>query len=142
MGFDFKAIDEGQLKTVGLSDQTNLEHQAETMRLQVRDTISIREQQQALIAARRKETVASQPATPKELTFKGWQPKDPSSVGVGKRREKTRATVEGMTINTGASDMDTNPGSKVSSFLIIRAAIETIECATGTHASSSAAVSS
>lgn len=113
MGFDFKAIDEGQLKTVGLANDNLNKNQAKHLRLQVRDTISIRDQQQALIAARRKETVASQPATPKELTFKGWQPKDPSVIGVGKRREKTRATVEGMTINTGVSDMD-HPGSKVS----------------------------
>lgn len=116
MGFDFKAIDEGQLKTVCLANDVLHKGQAEFVS-QVRDTISIREQQQALIAARRKETVASQPATPKELTFKGWQPKESSVIGVGKRREKTRATVEGMSINTGVSDLD-HPGSKVSLSLL------------------------
>ncbi|WVF69901.1 hypothetical protein IAT40_004684 [Kwoniella sp. CBS 6097] len=116
MGFDFKAIDEDQLKTV-------------------RDTISIKEQQQALIAARRREAAQSQPSTPKELTFKGWTPKDAaenitgSSVvppplppvsaglgsgggGVGRRREKTRDKVEKMSIVTSASDREVVPGSK------------------------------
>ncbi|WVQ97939.1 hypothetical protein IAU59_005058 [Kwoniella sp. CBS 9459] len=114
MGFDFKAIDEDQLKTV-------------------RDTISIKEQQQALIAARRREAAQSQPSTPKELTFKGWTPKDTaestgSSVapqsqppvsaglgsggGVGRRREKTRDKVEKMSIVTSTTDRDVVPGSK------------------------------
>nr|XP_019008557.1 uncharacterized protein I206_06234 [Kwoniella pini CBS 10737]OCF47338.1 hypothetical protein I206_06234 [Kwoniella pini CBS 10737] len=99
MGFDFKAIDEDQLKTV-------------------RDTISIKEQQQALIAARRREVAQSQPSTPKELTFKGWAPKDPSSNplsgggGVGRRREKTRDKVEKMSIVTSATERDVVPGSK------------------------------
>ena len=118
MGFDFKAIDEGQLRTVGLANgQSIINNQAEHIRLQVRDTISIKEQQQALIAARRREVAASTPATPKELTFKGWQPKDPDrlpSGGVGKRREKTRERVEGLTIITNAIDRDHVPGSKVS----------------------------
>ncbi|WWC86974.1 uncharacterized protein L201_001855 [Kwoniella dendrophila CBS 6074] len=126
MGFDFKAIDQDQLKTV-------------------RDTISIKEQQQALIAARRREVAQSQPSTPKELTFKGWAPKDnnghppplppsnsdhsistpresfsgPSSAGapvsgggVGRRREKTRDKVEKMSIVTSATERDVVPGSK------------------------------
>jgi hypothetical protein len=125
MGFDFKQIDEDQLKTVGTPRFQEVD-QAEAVRLQVRDTISIREQQQALIAQRRKDVVASTPATPKELTFKGWQPKDSDrlsstgplssgggSGGVGKRREKTREKVEGMTINTGMHDKDGVLGSKV-----------------------------
>ena len=63
---------------------------------------------------RRRENVATTPATPKELTFKGWQPKDDKNGGgVGKRREKTREKVEGMTINTHVSDKDVVPGSKV-----------------------------
>ena len=123
MGFDFKQIDEDQLKTVGTPRYQQVD-QAEAVRLQVRDTISIREQQQALIAQRRKDVVASTPATPKELTFKGWQPKDPERLsstgplssggggGVGKRREKTREKVEGMTINTGMHDKDGVLGSK------------------------------
>jgi len=127
MGFDFKQIDEDQLKTVGFASPCDQVNQAEAVRLQVRDTISIREQQQALIAQRRKDVVASTPATPKELTFKGWQPKDPDrlsstgplssgggSGGVGKRREKTRDKVEGMTINTGMHDKEGVLGSKVS----------------------------
>lgn len=127
MGFDFKQIDEDQLKTVGFASSYDQVNQAEAVRLQVRDTISIREQQQALIAQRRKDVVASTPATPKELTFKGWQPKDPDrlsstgplssgggSGGVGKRREKTRDKVEGMTINTGMHDKEGVLGSKVS----------------------------
>jgi hypothetical protein len=86
----------------------------------VRETISIREQQQALIASRRREVTASTPSTPKELTFKGWQPKEgsgssgnhtamgggggggavlgsggSSGVGGGRRREKTREKGEG-----------------------------------------------
>ncbi|WRT64867.1 uncharacterized protein IL334_001803 [Kwoniella shivajii] len=120
MGFDFKAVDEDQLKTV-------------------RDTISIKEQQQALIAARRREVAQSQPSTPKELTFRGWAPKDnipPESVnasntprgsisgstsggaapnsggGVGRRREKTRDKVEKMSIVTSATERDVVPGSK------------------------------
>ena len=124
MGFDFKQIDEDQLKTVCLRPHQTQTDQAEAVRLQVRDTISIREQQQALIAQRRKDVVASTPATPKELTFKGWQPKDPERLsstgplssggggGVGKRREKTREKVEGMTINTGMHDKDGVLGSK------------------------------
>ncbi|KLT44395.1 hypothetical protein CC85DRAFT_242632, partial [Cutaneotrichosporon oleaginosum] len=93
LGFDFKSIDGDQLKTV-------------------RDTISIKEQQQALIAQRRKEMAASQPSTPRELTFKGWTPKDPEKRGVGARREKTRDKVERMSIVTSASDKDVVPGSK------------------------------
>ncbi|BEI82847.1 hypothetical protein CcaverHIS002_0307150 [Cutaneotrichosporon cavernicola] len=93
LGFDFKSIDEDQLKTV-------------------RDTISIKEQQQALIAQRRKEMAASQPSTPRELTFKGWTPKDPEKRGVGARREKTRDKVERMSIVTSTSDKDVVPGSK------------------------------
>ncbi|WWD22098.1 hypothetical protein CI109_106587 [Kwoniella shandongensis] len=104
MGFDFKAIDEDQLKTV-------------------RDTISIKEQQQALIAARRRGVTGSTPNTPKEISFKGWTPKDqtegresaaPSSGGggVGTRREKTRDKVEKMSIVTSTTDKDVVPGSK------------------------------
>lgn len=70
-----------------------------------------------MIAQRRKDVVASTPATPKELTFKGWQPKDPERInsggGVGKRREKTREKVEGLTINTGVQDRDQVMSSKV-----------------------------
>ncbi|WOO85908.1 uncharacterized protein LOC62_07G009394 [Vanrija pseudolonga] len=93
MGFDFKSIDEEQLKTV-------------------RDTISIKEQQQALIAQRRKEMAASQPTTPRELTFKGWTPKETEKRSVGVRREKTRDKVERMSIVTSNSDKDVVPGSK------------------------------
>lgn len=93
LGFDFKSVDEEQMKTV-------------------RDTISIKEQQQALIAQRRKEMAASQPTTPRELTFKGWTPKDPEKRGVGARREKTRDKVERMSIVTTATDKDVVPGSK------------------------------
>lgn len=94
MGFDFKQIDEDQLKTV-------------------RDMISIKEQQQALIAQRRKKVTPSTPSTPKELTFKGWTPKDPEKEqGVGRRREKTRDKVETLSIVTSATDKDVVPGSK------------------------------
>ncbi|GFZ46629.1 hypothetical protein JCM24511_03849 [Saitozyma sp. JCM 24511] len=96
MGFDFKMIDDQQLRTVS----------------RVRDTISIKEQQQALIAQRRRDLAASTPSTPKELTFKGWQPKDPEKQGVGRRREKTRDKVESLSIVTSASDKDVVPGSK------------------------------
>ena len=116
MGFDFKGIDEMQLRTVGLTRTMNTESrdQAEAIRSQVRDTINIKEQQQALIAQRRREVVASTPSTPKELTFKGWTPKDTDrSGGVGRRREKTRDKVEGMSIVTSASEKDIIPGSKV-----------------------------
>jgi hypothetical protein len=117
MGFDFKQVDGDQLRTVRRRC-SGVRNQAEALRLQVRDTISIREQQQALIAQRRKDVVASTPATPKELTFKGWQPKDPDRPsagggGVGKRREKTREKVEGMTINTGVQDREPVLTSKV-----------------------------
>ena len=155
MGFDFKSIDDEQLKTVGpitaaddddgdkkpsISTEKN---QAEALRHQVRDTISIKEQQQALIAQRRRDTAASTPSTPKELTFKGWVPKEPGSAerhhqypappplhqhphpaqgfqqplgssGVGRRREKIKDKVKGMSIVTSASDKDVMPGSKVS----------------------------
>ena len=146
MGFDFKSIDDEQLRTVGLTDKNqDSKTQAEAIRHQVRDTISIKEQQQALIAQRRRENAASTPSTPKELTFKGWVPKETGSAekqsgvpqtaqqqdmiqqpqtataagpgpgGVGRRREKTRDKVEGMTIVTGNSDKDGIPGSKVGS---------------------------
>lgn len=148
MGFDFKAIDDEQLRTVGIvsrhinpsngpmtssgANSTQDDGQAKIPSLQqVRDTISIKEQQQALIAARRREVVASTPSTPKELTFKGWQPKDPNhagiivnpssavekpqlSGGVGRRREKTRDKVEGLSILTGAAEKEMAAGSKVS----------------------------
>jgi len=117
MGFDFKQIDEEQLKTVGLMGLMHPKMQAENARIQVRDTISIKEQQQALIAQRRREVAASTPSTPKELTFKGWTPKDPERQGVGRRREKTRDKVESMSIVTSASDRDVVPGSKVSASL-------------------------
>lgn len=88
--------------------------------MQVRETISIMEQQQALIAKRRRENESSTPNTPKELTFKGWQPKEDrsgsgpgSGSGVGRRREKTRDKVERMSINTSARDQDIVPSSKV-----------------------------
>ncbi|KAK8846843.1 hypothetical protein IAR55_005931 [Kwoniella newhampshirensis] len=103
MGFDFKAVDEDQLKTV-------------------RDTISIKEQQQALIAARRRGVTGSTPNTPKEISFKGWTPKEqtesrgsaaPSSGGgVGRRREKTKDKVEKMSIVTSTADRDVVPASK------------------------------
>ncbi|OCF76840.1 hypothetical protein I204_02546 [Kwoniella mangroviensis CBS 8886] len=141
MGFDFKTIDEDQLKTVGLISRSNSpkENQAQVKLIneQVRDTISIKEQQQALIAARRREVAQSQPSTPKELTFKGWAPKDPENPiptpresfstaagpngpppplsaggGVGRRREKTRDKVEKMSIVTSATERDVVPGSK------------------------------
>ncbi|KAL7418606.1 hypothetical protein Q5752_007064 [Cryptotrichosporon argae] len=95
MGFDFKSIDGDQLRTV-------------------RDTISIKEQQMALIAQRRKQAAASQPTTPKELTFKGWVPKtaEERRGGVGVRREKTKEKVERMTIVTSTSDAGIVPASK------------------------------
>ncbi|OCF40916.1 hypothetical protein I317_05275 [Kwoniella heveanensis CBS 569] len=139
MGFDFKAIDEDQLKTVGLIPpemsyrSSKAQTQVKFISEQVRDTISIKEQQQALIAARRREAAQSQPSTPKELTFKGWTPKDTaegtasgvaqpppppvsaglgSGGGVGRRREKTRDKVEKMSIVTSATDREVVPGSK------------------------------
>lgn len=114
MGFDFKQIDEDQLKTVGLVNSAYPKCQAEQVRFQVRDMISIKEQQQALIAQRRKKVTPSTPSTPKELTFKGWTPKDPEKEqGVGRRREKTRDKVETLSIVTSATDKDVVPGSKV-----------------------------
>ena len=113
MGVDFKQIDEEQLKTVGLLDTGLPKVQAEQARVQVRDTLSIKEQQQALIAQRRREVTASTPNTPKELTFKGWTPKDPERLGVGRRREKTKDKVESMSIVTSTSDKEVVLGSKV-----------------------------
>lgn len=143
MGFDFKQVDEDQLKTVCLhllnAQGEKGQEPAEDLTEQVRDTISIREQQQALIAARRREVAASQPSTPKELTFKGWTPKEAkdqlgvvvggggfgsgsgsgstlapvSASGVGRRRDKTRDKVEQMSIVTTGIDKDVVPGSKV-----------------------------
>lgn len=55
---------------------------------------------------------ASQPTTPRELTFKGWTPKDPEKRGVGARREKIRDKVERMSIVTTSTDKDVVPGSK------------------------------
>ena len=78
---------------------------------QVRETISIREQQAALIAQRRAEAHISTPPTPRELTFKGWMPKQPQP-SVGRRRDKTREKVERMSIVT-SGDKDVMPGSKV-----------------------------
>jgi hypothetical protein len=127
MGFDFQKVDEDQLKTVNTFRKI-FPNAADS---QVRDTISIKAQQEALIAQRRRDVVASHPSTPKELTFKGWQPKDPNvlpgsgvpasasgsgSGGVGRRRDKTRDKVERMSINTAGGDKDMN-GSKVSSLM-------------------------
>ncbi|WVQ84139.1 hypothetical protein IAT38_006286 [Cryptococcus sp. DSM 104549] len=125
MGFDFKTMEEGQLKTV-------------------RDTLSIKEQQQALIAARRGGKPAAGPGTPRdintprEIASKGFGPggpgagsggssgsggrrgpvgpggagPTPTTGGVGRRREKIREKVEKMSIVTGAGDKDVVPGSK------------------------------
>jgi hypothetical protein len=123
MGFDFQKVDDDQLKTV--SHHPSL--QVPFANRQVRDTISIKSQQEALIAQRRRDLAASTPNTPKELTFKGWQPKEadraPSSAApvsasasgsVGRRRDKTRDKVERMSIVTAGGDKDVPPGSKVS----------------------------
>lgn len=125
MGFDFQKVDDDQIKTVSPFKTSRQEQQADS---QVRDTISIKAQQEALIAQRRRDLAASTPNTPKELTFKGWQPKDPdrpqpgsaapvsgsASGSVGRRRDKTRDKVERMSINTAGGDKDVVPGSKVS----------------------------
>nr|ODN91495.1 hypothetical protein L204_05479 [Cryptococcus depauperatus CBS 7855] len=95
MGFDFQTIDEEQLKTV-------------------HKTISIKEQQQALIAARRLEATSSNPSAP--LTgfnkprstasvteeTKSRQLQVPVQSSVGKRREKMKDKVEKMSIKTGS----------------------------------------
>lgn len=121
MGFDFQKVDDDQLKTVS----SHPLHQELAADSQVRDTISIKSQQEALIAQRRRDLAASTPNTPKEMTFKGWQPKEatapPSAAplsgsgsgSVGKRRDKTRDKVERMSINTAGGDKDAPPGSKV-----------------------------
>ncbi|KAK4685097.1 hypothetical protein P7C73_g5063, partial [Tremellales sp. Uapishka_1] len=119
MGFDFKAIDEEQLKTVSRRALLGDKGDAEDVNAQVRNTISIKEQQQALIAARRREVAASTPSTPKELTFKGWTPKEDVKVGtgsaasggVGRRREKTRDKVEKLSIVT-TGDKEVGMASK------------------------------
>ncbi|EIW65947.1 hypothetical protein TREMEDRAFT_66036 [Tremella mesenterica DSM 1558] len=103
MGFDFKSIDEEQLRTV-------------------RNTLSIKQQQEALIAQRQRETAAANgtsmsgnlnntPAPPRELTFKDWHPKS-EKPSVGKRREKTRDKVERMSIVTNSGDNVVYPASK------------------------------
>ncbi|WVN86520.1 uncharacterized protein L203_101684 [Cryptococcus depauperatus CBS 7841] len=109
MGFDFQTIDEEQLKTV-------------------HKTISIKEQQQALIAARRLEATSSNPSAP--LTgfnkprstasvteeTKSRQLQVPVQSSVGKRREKMKDKVEKMSIKTGSglgSAGEMGSGSKV-----------------------------
>ncbi|WVQ74078.1 hypothetical protein IAR50_003662 [Cryptococcus sp. DSM 104548] len=110
MGFDFKSVEGEQLKTV-------------------RESLSIKEQQQALIAARRKEAEAaanSGPSTPRDPSVapaRETQPPKmasdsamnlavPTSGSVGKRREKAKDKVDKMTIVTGPLGKDAVPGSR------------------------------
>ncbi|ODN85661.1 hypothetical protein L198_07490 [Cryptococcus wingfieldii CBS 7118] len=107
MGFDFKLVEGEQLKTV-------------------RESLSIKEQQQALIAARRREAEAaanSNPSTPRDPSMVPAQPQKtgpdpamtlavPTSGSVGKRREKVKDKVDKMTIMTGIAGKDAVPGSR------------------------------
>ncbi|TYJ56308.1 hypothetical protein B9479_002999 [Cryptococcus floricola] len=107
MGFDFKSVEGEQLKTV-------------------RESLSIKEQQQALIAARRREAEAaanSNPSTPRDPSMVPAQAQKtgpdpamtlavPTSGSVGKRREKVKDKVDKMTIMTGIAGKDAVPGSR------------------------------
>ncbi|ODN80409.1 hypothetical protein, variant [Cryptococcus amylolentus CBS 6039] len=107
MGFDFKSVEGEQLKTV-------------------RESLSIKEQQQALIAARRREAEVaanSNPSTPRDPSMVPAHPQKtgpdpsmtlavPTSGSVGKRREKVKDKVDKMTIVTGTAGKDAVPGSR------------------------------
>lgn len=87
---------------------------------QVRETISIREQQQALIAQRRREAMESNPPDPanKELTFKAWQhpsQKDRSGPGHG-HGSGSRDGGGLLTVNTAHTDKDIMMASRVRHF--------------------------
>jgi len=129
MGFDYQKVDAEQLKTVSLQARrhttqpnhmpfppftvpptpiakcsmpppppTNSRNQAEA--LQVRATLSIKEQQEALIAQRRRDAAQDQQAEPKGLTFKDWQPpsEKPRSMPQGQQ------TAAHLSVNTARND--------------------------------------
>jgi hypothetical protein len=129
MGFDYKNVDAEQLKTVSLQltrrhttqpssmpfppfqvpptppakrnmppPPANTRSQAEAH--QVRATLSIKEQQEALIAQRRRDAAQEQQAEAKGLTFKDWQaPSDkPRSMPQGKQ------SAVHLSVNTARND--------------------------------------
>lgn len=84
---------------------------------QVRETISIREQQQALIAQRRREAMESNPPDQvnKEMTFKAWQhpsQKDRNGPGHG-RGSGSRDTAGLLSVNTAHTDKEIMMASRV-----------------------------
>jgi len=132
MGFDYKNVDAEQLKTVSLHHRrqttqtsmpfppftvpstpvvqrnmppptanTNTRNQTEA--LQVQATLSIKEQQEALIAQRRRDAAHSQSSDPKGLTFKDWQPPADKlrSMPQGKSRPEAAAH---LSVNTARNE--------------------------------------
>jgi len=141
MGFDYKNVDAEQLKTVSLQTRRNTQpssmpfppftipptpvarrnmpppHSANTRNqaeaLQVRATLSIKEQQEALIAQRRRDANQEQQQEAKGLTFKDWQPPSdkPRSMPQGKQ------SAAHLSVNTARND-DVIAASRVCSRLI------------------------
>lgn len=89
---------------------------------QVRETISIREQQQALIAQRRRE--AQEGGGPvesaRELTFKPWQQPDQQrkEKSVPRRAQQSRDPAGLLSVNTAHSDKDIVLASRVRDSLL------------------------
>lgn len=83
---------------------------------QVRETISIREQQQALIAQRRREALELNPPEPvvKEMTFKAWQHPNQKERSVPGHDQRSSQAGGLLTVNTGHSDKDIMMASRVS----------------------------
>jgi hypothetical protein len=130
MGFDYKNVDAEQLKTVSLqprryTTQTSMPFppftvpstptvqrnmppptastRNQTEASQVQATLSIKEQQEALIAQRRRDAAHSQPSDSKGLTFKDWQPPTDKlrSMPQGKNRPEAAAH---LSVNTARNE--------------------------------------
>lgn len=82
---------------------------------QVRETISIREQQQALIAQRRREAMGSNPPEPvnKELTFKAWQHPSEKGRGGPSNESRSREAAGLLSVNTAHHDKEIMMASRV-----------------------------
>lgn len=81
---------------------------------QVRETISIREQQQALIAQRRQEALegAPRPTAAKDLAIRPWNPDDDRKTARPVRPNRDNGPL--LTVSTGLSDKDIVLASRVS----------------------------
>jgi hypothetical protein len=140
MGFDYKNVDADQLKTVSSNSQfrrqnmmpfkplvvpsstTNprrftshipsqvSKNQAEA--IQVQTTLTIKEQQEALIAQRRRDAELDA-SEPKQLEFRNWQPPAAGDRTKSSRRPPGQATPAHMTVNIARGE-DVMSGIRVS----------------------------